>query len=81
MALLAAWAWVEWREKRDVWFLRITIPFAVAVIGLTVWYLIRDYAGVKFPVVASLAGLGALAGAAFVVTLFLIRPRKVDPTG
>jgi hypothetical protein len=81
MALLAAWAWVEWREKRDVWFLRITIPFAVAVIGLTVWYLLRDYAGVKFPVVASLAGLGALAGAAFVVTLFLIRPRKVGPTG
>jgi predicted membrane channel-forming protein YqfA (hemolysin III family) len=81
MALLAAWAWVEWREKRDPWFLRITIPFAVAVIGLTVWYLLRDYAGVKFPVVTSLAGLGALAVVAFVATLFLIRPKKAGSTG
>jgi len=76
MALLAAWAWIEWREPRDVWFLRIAIPFAVAVVGLTVWYILRDYAGVQFPVVISLAGLGALAVLAFVATLFLVRPKK-----
>jgi hypothetical protein len=81
MALLAAWAWIEWREKRDPWFLRITIPFAVATVGLTVWYLLRDYAGVKFPIAPSLAGLIALTAAAFVVTLFLVRPKKAVPNG
>jgi hypothetical protein len=81
MALLAAWAWVEWREKSDPWFLRITVPFAVAVVGLTAWYLLRDYAGILFPVTASLAGLGVLAGAAFVATLFLVRPKKTGSTG
>lgn len=81
MALLAAWAWVEWREKRDVWFLRIAIPFAVAVVGLTVWYLLRDYTGVQFPVAGSLAGLGALAVVAFVASFFLVRPKKPGSTG
>ncbi|MGD0807456.1 MAG: glycosyltransferase family 39 protein [Anaerolineales bacterium] len=81
MALLAAWAWVQWREKRDAWFLRIAIPFAVAVIGLTVWYLLRDYAGVQFPVVASLGVLVALAVLAFVATLFLFRPKKSISAG
>jgi hypothetical protein len=81
MALLAAWAWVQWREKRDAWFLRIAIPFAVAVIGLTVWYLLRDYAGVQFPVVASLGVLVALGVLAFVATLFLFRPKKSISAG
>lgn len=81
MALLAAWAWVEWREKRDPWFLRIAIPFAVAVIGLTIWYLLRDYAGVQFPVVMSLAVLGAATVVAFVATLFLVRPKKLIAAG
>ena len=76
MALLAAWAWIEYREKKDAWFLRIAIPFAVAVIGLTVWYILRDYAGVQFPVVASFGGLGALTAVAFMATLFLVRPGK-----
>jgi hypothetical protein len=81
MALLAAWAWVEYREKKDPWFLRIAIPFAVAVIGLTVWYLLRDYAGVQFPVVASLGGLGALTVVAFAATLLIFRPGKKPATG
>jgi hypothetical protein len=81
MALLAAWAWVEYREKKDAWFLRIAIPFAVAVIGLTIWYLLRDYAGVQFPVVASLGGLGALTVVAFAATLLLFRPGKKPATG
>jgi hypothetical protein len=81
MVLLAAWAWVEGREKRDPWFLRIAIPFAVAVIGLTIWYLLRDYAGVQFPVVASLGVLVALAVLAFVATLFLFRPKKSISAG
>ncbi|HEY5119141.1 MAG TPA: hypothetical protein VII90_06765 [Anaerolineales bacterium] len=81
MALLAAWAWVEWREKRDPWFLRIAIPFAIAVIGLTIWYLLRDYAGLQFPVVVSLTVLGAVTVVAFVATLFLVRPKKPIAAG
>jgi hypothetical protein len=76
MALLAAWGWVEGREKRDPWFLRIAIPFAVAVIGLTIWYILRDYAGVQFPVLVSLAVLAAVTVVAFVATLFLVRLKK-----
>jgi len=76
MALLAAWGWVEGREKRDPWFLRIAIPFAVAVIGLTIWYILRDYAGVQFPVLVSLAVLAAVTVVVFVATLFLVRLKK-----
>jgi len=81
MTLLASWAWATWRETRDVWFLRIAIPFAVAVVGLTVWYLLRDYAGVPFPVVISLVVLGAITVLAFVLTLFLVRTKKPGPAG
>jgi hypothetical protein len=81
MTLLASWAWVTWRETRDVWFPRITIPFAVAVVGLTVWYLLRDYAGVPFPVVISLVVLGAITVLAFALTLFLVRTKEPGPAG
>jgi hypothetical protein len=81
MTLLASWAWVTWREKRDVWFLRITIPFAVAVVGLTVWYILRDYAGVQFPVVISLVVLGALTVVVFAMTLFFVRTKNPNPAG
>lgn len=81
MTLLASWAWATWREKRDVWFLRIAIPFAVAVAGLTVWYLLRDYAGVPFPVVISLVVLGAITVLAFVLALFLVRTKEPGPAG
>jgi hypothetical protein len=81
MTLLGAWAWVTWRETRDVWFPRIAIPFAVAAVGLTVWYILRDYAGVKFQVVSSLVALGALTAVAFVLTLIFTRTKIPHPAG
>jgi hypothetical protein len=81
MTLLAAWAWATWREKRDAWFLRIAIPFAAAVVGLTVWYILRDYAGIQFPVVISLAALGGLAVLVFALTLLFVRTKTPHPAG
>ncbi len=81
MALLAAWAWVTQRESSDPWFNRIAIPFAVAVVALTAWYLLRDYAMVDFPVVGSILAIGVITIAAFVLTLFLTRRKKSGPAG
>lgn len=81
MALLAAWAWVNQRESGDPWFPRIAIPFGVAVVTLTVWYLLRDYAMVEFPVVGSIAAIGAITAVSFLATLFLVRPKRHEPAG
>jgi hypothetical protein len=81
MALLAAWAWVTQREEGDPWFRRIVIPFAVAVVALTGWYLLRDYAMVDFPVVASILAIGAVTAVSFLLALFLVRPKRSGPAG
>jgi hypothetical protein len=81
MAIIAAWGWVTQREQRDPWFLRIAIPFATATVGLTVWYLLRDYARLQLPVVGSIAAIGAITVAAFILSLFLVRPGKRNPAG
>jgi len=76
MAILAAWAWMTQRESGDPWFKRIVIPFAVATVGLTIWYLLRDYAMVDFPVVGSILMIGAITIVAFILSLFLVRQKK-----
>ncbi|MBN1440183.1 MAG: hypothetical protein JW929_12315 [Anaerolineales bacterium] len=81
MALLSAWAWTAQRESRDPWFLRIVIPFATATAALTVWYILRDYANLDFPAVPSILVIGAITAAAFVVSLFVVRPKKTGPSG
>jgi hypothetical protein len=81
MAVLAAWAWVTQRESRDPWFLRIVIPFAAATAALTVWYILRDYANVNFAAVGSILVIGAITAVAFVLSIFLIRPKKSGPAG
>jgi len=81
MALLAAWAWTIRREASDPWFTRIAVPFGVATAALTAWYLLRDYAMVDFPAAASIAGIGAIAVAAFFLTwLFTRRKKTVSST-
>ncbi|MGB7539955.1 MAG: hypothetical protein WBM17_15550 [Anaerolineales bacterium] len=79
MALLAAWAWVTQKEQKDPWFLRIVIPFAVATVSLTVWYILRDYALLAFPAIPSIALIGVITAAAFVLSVFLVRPKKNGP--
>jgi uncharacterized membrane protein YraQ (UPF0718 family) len=81
MALLAGWAWVTQRDEADPWFRRIAIPFAVATAALTLWYLLRDYAMVDFPVIASILGIGAVTVLAFFLTWFLTRRKKAVPAG
>jgi 4-amino-4-deoxy-L-arabinose transferase-like glycosyltransferase len=81
MALLAAWAWMTQRETGDPWFKRIVIPFAVAVVSLTVWYLMRDYALLDFPVVGSIIVIGAVTIGAFLITWFFTRRKKSVSAG
>jgi hypothetical protein len=77
MALLVAWAWRKVRESRDPWFFRIAVPFAVAALGLTVWYFIRS----AVPMAQSLVVILALTAASFIVMLFLPRRKKPAPPG
>ncbi len=79
MALLAAWAWMTQREQKDPWFMRIVIPFAAAAISLTVWYILRDYASLNFPALPSIAIIGVITVVAFVLSVFLVRPKKSGP--
>ncbi len=79
MALLAGWAWITQREQKDPWFLRIVIPFAAATVSLTVWYILRDYASLSFPALPSIALIGAITAVAFVLSVFLVRPKKSGP--
>jgi hypothetical protein len=81
MALLAAWAWMTQREQRDPWFLRIVIPFAVATAALTIWYILRDYAMLNFAAVPSIIVIGVITAAAFVLSIFLVRPKNTGPAG
>ncbi len=81
MALLAAWGWMTQRESRDPWFLRIVIPFAVATAALTVWYILRDYAMLNFAAVESIIVIGIITAVAFVISFFLVRPKKTGPAG
>lgn len=77
LALLAAWGWVQARETSDPWLARIILPFAVAVIGLTVWYLIRD----AVPMLPSLAVIAGLTTVVFVLSLLYTRRKNPSPTG
>jgi hypothetical protein len=79
MALLAAWAWISQQEQKDPWFLRIVIPFATATVSLTVWYILRDYAMLNFPALPSIGIIGVITVAAFVLSVFLVRPKKSGP--
>jgi len=79
MALLAAWAWISQQEQKDPWFMRIVIPFATATVSLTVWYILRDYAMMDFPALPSIGIIGVITVAAFVLSVFLIRPKKIGP--
>ncbi len=79
MALLAAWAWITQREQKDPWFMRIVIPFATATVSLTVWYILRDYASVNFPALPSIAVIGVITAVAFVLSVFLVRPKNSGP--
>jgi hypothetical protein len=79
MALLAAWAWINQQEQKDPWFMRIVIPFAVAAVSLTVWYILRDYASLSFPALPSIAVIGVITAVAFVLSVFLVRPKKNGP--
>jgi hypothetical protein len=81
MVLLAAWAWMTQREQKDPWFLRIVIPFSAATVSLTVWYLLRDYANVSFPVPASIIAIAVITAAAFALSWLLLRPKKGAQAG
>jgi hypothetical protein len=77
LAVLTAWGWVRARESGDPWFIRIVIPFAVLVVGLTVWYFIRG----AVPLIPALGALGGITALAFILTLVLIRHKNPPPTG
>jgi hypothetical protein len=79
MALFAAWAWITQREQKDPWFMRIVIPFVTAAVSLTVWYILRDYALLSFPALPSIAVIGVITAAAFVLSVFLVRPKNSGP--
>jgi len=79
ITLLAAWGWITQREQKDPWFMRIVIPFAVATVSLTVWYILRDYALLNFPAIPSIALIGVITVIAFVLSVFLVRPKKNEP--
>jgi uncharacterized membrane protein YozB (DUF420 family) len=79
MALLAAWAWVEARKSEDPLFIWILVPFVTAVVSLTVWYLLRDYAHLSVPIIPSMAVVAVLTGLSFLAALIFAR-RKKQPT-
>jgi hypothetical protein len=80
MALLAAWGWVRFRQKNDIWFYRLLWPFLFGVSGLTVWYILRYYFAVKLPPVQSLAVLVALSFGIFFLMLLIsfVRRKKLS---
>jgi hypothetical protein len=81
MVLLAGWAWATGRETHDALFRWIAVPFGVAVLGLTVWYILRDYAGLNWEIIPSMAVLAGITVVTFLLTVFLPRLRKTKPKG
>ena len=62
-ALMAAYAWVAWRERNDPWFPRIVALELVCVLLFGQWYVARYLGiGVHLPIMVVLAlGIGAAA--------------------
>jgi hypothetical protein len=79
MALLAAWGWLRFRQKQDIWFYRILWPYVCGIAALTVWYVLRYYFSIKFPALASLATIAALSLAVFFCILLISYFRKPKP--
>ncbi|HEX8992337.1 MAG TPA: hypothetical protein VF784_11725 [Anaerolineales bacterium] len=66
-ALVAAYAWVSWRERSDPWFPRIVALEILCVLLFTQWYVARYLGvGVHLPIMAVL-GLGIAIAAVILV--------------
>jgi hypothetical protein len=81
MVLLAGWAWAAERETHDALFRWIAASFGVAVLGLTVWYLLRYYAGLNWEIIPSMAAIAGLAVVTFLLMVIVPRIRKTKPKG
>jgi hypothetical protein len=54
---LAAWAWVSYRQSRDVWFRRAIISLGLVIAWFFPWYL-RRYTPLEWPIVELLPTIG-----------------------
>jgi len=64
--LLAAWAWVRYRETKDAWLRRAAAGVALIITWFIPWYL-RRYATFEWPIVElyQVIGLGLVSAALF----------------
>ncbi len=68
MALVAAWGYWRWRETRSPWLARIVLPFGVACIAMTAWYIVRYWLEYRLPALWVLAAVVALSLVTFGLT-------------
>jgi hypothetical protein len=74
MALVAAWGYWRWRETRSPWLARIVLPFGVACIAMTAWYIVRYWLEYRPPALWVLAAVVALSLVTFGLTF--VWPRR-----
>ena len=79
MALLAAWGYWRWRERRSPWLARIAVPFAVACTAMTLWYIARYWLAISYSAIPVLAGVASLSVLTFVLMLFWPRRTSLRP--
>jgi len=78
MALVAAWGFWRWRETRSPWLARIVLPFGVACIAMTAWYIARYWLAYRLSALWVLAAVLTLSLLTFGLT-FVWPPRPRPP--
>jgi hypothetical protein len=80
-ALVAGYAWLKWRERRDPWLIRIASLEILCVILYGQWYLARYYLiGVHFPILLVL-GLSLLLVVGIFLGGWLLDRRRAKKAG
>ena len=79
MAFLSAWAYVRWRETRSPWLPRIVVPFVVACVAMTAWYIARYWLAVRLSALPVLAGVVGASALTFLAMLVWPRLRRHPP--
>jgi hypothetical protein len=69
MAFLAAWAYVRRRETRSPWLPRVVVPFVVACVAMTAWYIARYWLAIRLPALPVLAGVVGASALTFLAML------------
>jgi hypothetical protein len=66
--VLASWVWMNYRENKDVWLLRIIVFFGLVLLWFVPWYL-RRYTAFTWPIVSffKTLALGIVSGLLYLI--------------